>query len=358
MPFLVADKVTEPLYVVVPYQNQWRWKSREKHTLRALKHFHDSGAVIILVEVAFNRREFAFAESGLHGTLAECKVLGNEHGLRHQYVPLRSKEELWLKEAMINAGVQRLPYDWQQVAWLDSDITFLRSNWVGECIHKLQHYSWLQMFSHARDLSPNSEMLPETYPHANGISFVEGYRRSGLEGLRKLYGNRTGYYYGAKPWPGLAWAATRPAFEAAGGLMDFHIWGGGDWSTSWALIGQKDAMMHTGLHPNYKRLVNAWMKHVQDPHYLRKNVGVMEGSVVHAWHGRKTERGYAAKHRLLADIGFDPISHLRRDYQNLPQLHDDGSDSFIQLREAMRAIAKERDEDSTYTGLDTKEQGH
>ena len=69
MPYLVKDKVTEPLYAVVPYFNPWRWKSREKHTQRALKHFHDSGAVIILVEIGFNRREHVFADSGLDGSL-------------------------------------------------------------------------------------------------------------------------------------------------------------------------------------------------------------------------------------------------------------------------------------------------
>ena len=59
MPYVVPDKVREPLYAVLPYFNPWRWKSREKHTIRALKHFHDSGAVIVLVEAAFNRREIS-----------------------------------------------------------------------------------------------------------------------------------------------------------------------------------------------------------------------------------------------------------------------------------------------------------
>ena len=51
---IAKDQVREPLYAVVPYFNPWRHKSRVKHTERALKHFHDSGAVIILVEVGAN----------------------------------------------------------------------------------------------------------------------------------------------------------------------------------------------------------------------------------------------------------------------------------------------------------------
>jgi hypothetical protein len=359
MAFIVKDAVHEPLYCIVPYFNPWRWKTREKHTMRAIKHFHDSGAVIVLVELAFNQRDHAFADSGLHGTQAECSVSGGGGEFKHTYIPLRTRDELWLKENSINVAVQRaLPYDWKYVCWLDSDIHFLRPNWVGETIHKLQHYDWLQMFSHARDLGPNYEMLPETYPHANGTSFMEVFRRGGVEGLRKAYGKNTGYYYGAKPWPGLAWACTREAWDAAGGLLDFAIWGGGDWHMAHALVRKTDGMMHSGLNRNYKKLVTEWYKHVQETQYVRMNVGVMEGSVLHNWHGRKTERGYAIKHRLLAQIGFDPTHHLKRDFQGLFQLHDDNSESFVQLRAAMRAIAKERDEDSSYTGIDKEEQGH
>lgn len=177
--FVVKDAVREPLYAIVPYQNCWRWKSREKHTIRAIKHFVDSGAVVVLVEAAFNRRDFTFADSGLDGTAAGCNIHG-ENKFKHKYIGLRSSSELWLKENMINAAVSQLPFDWKQVCWLDSDVHFLRPNWVGECIHKLQHFSFLQMFSGARDLAPNYEMLPEDYPHASGVSFLQSWRDGDL----------------------------------------------------------------------------------------------------------------------------------------------------------------------------------
>jgi hypothetical protein len=70
--FVVKDAVREPLYAIVPYFNPWRWKSREKHTFRARKHFAGAGAVVVLVEVAFNRRDLTFTDRRLDGTLAEC----------------------------------------------------------------------------------------------------------------------------------------------------------------------------------------------------------------------------------------------------------------------------------------------
>jgi hypothetical protein len=364
---IARDQVREPLHAVVPYFNPWRHKSRVKHTERALKHFADSGAVITLVEVGFNRRELIFADSGLDGTAAACGIPGGGSEFRHRYIGLHTKDELWLKENAINIGVQSLPYDWQQVCWLDSDIHFVRPNWTGECIHKLQHYAFIQMFSQAQDLAPNYETLPAGYPHASGPGFVQawhdGFLKTTLspeiladlktigtdieklkEDFLKLEHDLENEYPGKRVFPGLAWACTRKAWDDVGGLFDAAIWGGGDWHMSHALIEKTEGMMRSDLHRNYKKLVNQWYQRCRT--HIRRNVGVMEGTVFHSWHGRKTERGYNAKHSMLAKFGFDPQRHLKRDSQGLWQLHDDRSTAFVQLRDMMRRIAKDRNEDS------------
>lgn len=366
---LARDQVTEPLYAVVPYFNPWRWKSRVKHTERALKHFHESGAVIYLVEVGFNRRDLVFADSGLDGALANCGIHG-EH--RHKYIGLHTKDELWLKENAINIGVQHLPYDWRQVCWLDSDVMFVRPNWVGEAIHKLQHgttsgRAFLQMFSRARDVGPNYEMLGEDYPHADGVGFVRAWQDGKLKSsltpeviadlkalgqdinrtekdLEKLLKDLGAVYYAGRVWPGLAWACTREAWDAVGGLLDVAIWGGGDWHMSHALIEKTEGMMRNDLHRNYKKMVNQWYERCRT--HIRRNVLVMEGTILHGWHGKKTGRGYNVKHALLSKVGFDPLRHLTRDSQGLWQLHDDRSISYVQMRDLFRTVAKERNEDS------------
>jgi hypothetical protein len=362
MPYIVPDAVREPLYAVVPYFNPWRWKSREKHTIRAVKHFVDAGAVVYLVEVGFNRRELAFANSGLDGTLANCSVIGADHNFRHRYIGLHTKDELWLKENAINVGVQNMPYNWMQVCWLDSDVHFVRPNWVGECIHKLQHYKFIQMFSHAQDMGPNYEVLPADYPHSNGIGFAKAWQDGKLDTITQSAhppGHKHHHhhhhhhhhyppyegYYGGRVFPGLAWACTRQAWEEVGGLLDIAIWGGGDWHMSHALIEKKEGMMRADLHHGYQKKVMQWFYRCHT--HIRRNIGVMEGTIMHSWHGKKTDRGYNAKHLLLAKVGFDPDRHLKRDYQGLWQLHDDRSTAYVQLRDLMRKIAKERNEDSS-----------
>src|SRR5215469_10156739 len=96
----VYDPVREPLYAIVPVFNPWRHKSRWKHTERCVKHFVDSGAVVYLIEAGFNRRELAFADSGLDGLQANCPIQGPE--FKHRYIGLHTRDELWIKENLIN----------------------------------------------------------------------------------------------------------------------------------------------------------------------------------------------------------------------------------------------------------------
>ena len=327
MVIIAKDEVKEPLYVIVPYFNPTQLKVRVKHMERAVKHFIDSGAVVYLVEVAFNRRASVFADSGLDGSMANCGIIGTDAKFRHKHILLRSKDELWLKENAINVGATYLPYDWEQVMWADGDVTFVRPNWVGQTIHKLQHgmssgKAFLQPFSHARDVGPNYELLSHEYPHADGVGFAHAWATGSIKStltpeieadlkkigedidllkkdFTKLMQDVDGNpYYGLgdkRVFPGLAWAATRKAWDAVGGLLDVAIWGGGDWHMSHALIEKTEGMMLPGLNRNYKKAVNQWYQRCRTE--IRKNVLVLDGTILHHWHGKKVQRGYNAKHK-------------------------------------------------------------
>jgi hypothetical protein len=341
------DRVGEPLYVIVPITNSQRFKARWKHALRAIQHFVDSGAVVYVVEAAFGEREHALDEFAPHKVFAHCPPIMDElapncrHDAvtrgQHRYIPLRTRTEIWLKENLINVGVSFLPPDWKYVAWLDADITFLRPNWVGECIHQLQHYDFLQMFSHAFDLDPDYTALPSNYRDGFMCAYVNG---------RPL--PRRGYYYGQGQydvWSGLAWACRRRAWDAVGGLIDFAIHGGGDWHMAFALVGKAMWGLRKDLHPAYIRRVLAWEKLCE--RHIRRNVGYMTGTVAHSWHGKKADRRYADRHALLSQLQFDPDTDLIYDSQNMLQLVDHGDERSIELRDNLRRHARERNEDSS-----------
>jgi hypothetical protein len=170
-----------------------------------------------------------------------------------------------------------------------------------------------------------------------------------------------GYQSGKPPergWhTGLAWASRRDAWDQLGGLIDWAIVGSADFYMAWALLGQYDRRMYwpvadsarrkRGFSPAYIRANLQWQARAQA---LRQNIGVVPGTIVHHWHGRKSNRGYSDRRAILIDYQFNPDTDLRRDWQGLWQLHDDGSPRLRGLRDALRAYFRCRDEDSTWSG--------
>lgn len=351
MGYVVEDRIRRQLYVVTVLFNSRRFKSRWKLYERFAKHVADAGAVLYTVECAFGEREHAADHLSLHDTLANCAVIDTyghrqddestsvDDLLRHRYVRVRTKHEIWIKENLINLGVRHLPPEARYIAWVDCDVRFLRDNWVGSTIHALQHYAFLQMFSHAVDLDPHSEMLRTRSRHQE--SFGSAY----LSGKPLPTGD---YYYPSARqgvWSGLAWACRRDAWNAVGGLIDAAAHGGGDWHTAFALIGRAKDGMRNDLHENYRRRVLLWEERAE--RFVRRNVGVLEGTVVHYWHGKKEDRRYKERHKLLADLRFDPDRDLSYDAQGVLQLVDHGDERSIRLRDALREHAALRNEDAT-----------
>lgn len=342
----VPDRVHEPLYAIVPLTNFWRFKARWKHFLRAINHFSASGAVVYVVEAALHERDHAVDEFSPHKVFAEAYAIKDElaancrhddpnRGL-HRYIRLRLQEDdgLWQKEALIMAARRHFPMDAKYMCFLDGDISFGRPAWVSECIQLLQEYKVLQMFSSAHDLNSQYE-VQSTRP-----SFISRWQCG--ETLPQGY-----YYPGQKSfgaWSGLAWAWRVDTFDQCSGIPDWCIHGGGDWHLAWALIGEGEKSLRHDLHPNYKaRLM--WHQ-AQYEKFVRRNVGVMRGSVFHMHHGPKRLRRYSNRHELLAKTQFDPDHDLSRDVgSGLWRLVDDGTDRFLKLRDGMRRYAIERDED-------------
>lgn len=338
------DRVAEPLYAIVPVFNCYRWTTRWKHAQRAIKHFIDSGAVVYLIEAAFGEREFAMDELAAHKIFGDAPPISDElapncrHDSerrgQHRYIQMRTKSELWLKENMINVAAGFLPDDAKYIAWLDADILFSRPNWVGETIHLLQHYKFIQMFSHAQDLDRHYQVI------AQRPSFCYAYQ----EGLPM----NDPYYHGKKglgAWSGLAWACTREAWDEVGGLIDIAIHGGGDYHMAFALIEEVKKSIRKDVHPGYRDALLDWEDHCKK--HIRKNIGCMTGTVQHMFHGKKKNRKYGNRHKLLAETQYNPAKDIKYDRQGLLQLVDDGSERFIRLRDGMRAYGLSRDEDST-----------
>jgi hypothetical protein len=313
MPSLPIRPVDAPLYVVTPIANPSRYRSRYTLYRAFEKYIEDVGAILYTVEAAYGDRDFAVTDAA-----------------NPRHIRLRTHHEVWHKENLINIGVSRLPADWKYVAWIDADVQFVRPDIVIETIHQLQHFSVVQMFAHATDLGPKHEPLKS---FEGFVAQCMGHRQSqaGMEQYSVWH-------------PGYAWACRRDAWDQLGGLIDFAIVGSADRYMACALIGEIAQSLSPDLVracPAYSEWCFEWQARAET--YVRRNVGFVDGLLLHYFHGAKKKRGYFNRSAILWNNKFDPARDIKRDWQGVWQLSDRKPD----LRDELRAYFRSRDEDST-----------
>lgn len=348
--YTTSDYIHQPLYVVTTVFNPIRYKSRWKHYERFAAMVKAAGGVLVTVEAAYGERHHSLSTGvdqhaqSLYG-LAPTKPT-EFHKARttepHIYHRVRTSSEVWIKENLINIGVSRLPEDWKYVAWVDADVMFARPNWVGETIHQLQHYKIVQMFSESQDVGPRYAALNRS--RGFGWSYVKGHWESSP---------KTGGYYGnGKPkgdgefkWhSGYAWAMRRDAWDELGGLIDFAMMGAADNHMAHALIGEVDRTIHPDLTNSYREMLREWQYRAE--RHIRRDFGYVSGLLVHYWHGRKVDRRYWDRWKVLTENKFDPRTDLKYDWQGVLQLTDRGDARSIKLRDDARRYFRARNEDS------------
>jgi hypothetical protein len=237
------------------------------------------------VEVAYGDRLFMISDP--------C----NPHHLQ-----LRTTCELWHKENALNllfAHVVHQHPDAQYFAWVDADLTFVRPDWAFETLQQLQHFQVVQMFSYAQDVGPKyAPCAPKQhrgfmYAYCNDETFMNTAMRFG---------------YSTNGHPGFAWAARRSALNAFGGLIDFAVTGGADRHMACGLLGtiERSGPTKKRSSPTSRRTSALTAALQERATVLPRNVGYVDGLVLHHWHGRKADRKYGNRWRIYVDNKFDP----------------------------------------------------
>lgn len=294
----------DKLYVITAIFNPWRYNSRSKLYYDFKKHIEDSGAELVTIECSFGNRGYE---------VTTCQDL-----------QVKTNSELWHKERLLNLAIQSLPHDWKYVAWIDADLLFVKPNWVNETIHLLQHYSVIQMFSHAVDVGPNHEHL-KTH---TGILYA--YRNS-LMSQSSKYDNLH---------PGFAWAARREALNDLGLLFDTAVLGSADRHMALCLIEKYAASCPRTLSIGYMKELEIWQERCKK--HIKKNVGYLPGTIIHNWHGKKVDRRYQDRWKILVKYQFDPEVDLKSDVYGLWQFSGNKPDMEQEIRNYFQC----RNEDS------------
>lgn len=301
-------------YVVTMISNPVRFRSRYALYEQFAQHMKEAGVKLITIELCFGDRNHQIT---------------NANDPNH--IQLQIWDELWHKENAINIAVSRLPANWEYVAWIDADVEFTRKDWAIETVHQLQHHHVVQLFQTAADHGPNHELIADykgfAYCYLNGIP-------------APTYGSYGGGIYGTYWHPGYAWAMRREAWDHLGGLIDWAVLGAADYHMAKALIGQATSSVPPKLHPNYHMLLNKWEKNAEI--FIKRDIGFVPGHLIHHWHGKKKDRRYRDRWKILATSNFDPINDIKRDWQGLWQL----SPLKPKLRDDLRGYFRSRNEDS------------
>ena len=327
-------------YVIAVINNPARYARRPQLFKEFMSRMAGYGVNLFVVETAFGERDFQVTDAA-----------------NPRHIRLQSDSELWHKENMINIGISRLPADWKYVAWIDGDIDFVRADWAIETVHELQHHDFVQLFSDAIDMGPNHEVLTvfksfaycycnKLPPKIAGKQYrkAEDYDHEGFshEGgsLQSIKTKDTKNYSAHNTWhPGYAWAATRQAITAVGGLIDFAILGSADFHMATAIIGNAAESLPPKANEEYKKMVLNWQARAAK---LGKNIGYVKGTIYHFWHGKKADRRYMDRWDILIKNKFNPQTDIHKDWQGLYVMNPDLMEFQRDIRDYFRA----RNEDS------------
>lgn len=320
-------------WVITVLSNPVRYKRRYElywHFAEMCKH---AGVNLITVEQAFGNRRFMVTEPN------------NPHHLQ-----IRTVEELWHKENMINLGVRHAcaiaPDQVREVAWIDADCRPVSGyrHWFKETWHQLQHYQFVQMWSEMLDLDIHNNAIGCPQP-----SFMNNYIKHGTPNpaeIEKIEAeNEYNMPYASKIFgrPGLAWAANIDAFNKVGGLIDYCILGAADYYMAHALIGTLKEAGNEYAGGRYQKALLEWQTKAQ--RWIKKDVGCVPGLVTHDWHGKKANRFYGTRGKILRECEFDPHLDLKYDAYGMLQL-ETWDERQIKLRDQIRAYFRARNEDS------------
>jgi hypothetical protein len=201
---------------------------------------------------------------------------------------------MWVKESLINAAVRQLPRQWNYMAWIDADITFLQTQWVKATVCALDKDDVVQLFNTCVNLGPSEEALKVD----RSLGYM--HRESGKPLHRT---DKYGHWH-----PGYAWACTRKAYTQMGGLFDMGILGSGDRHMAMSILGHSDWSVPGNVHPNYLACLAKFQERATG-----LTIGYLDVTILHHWHGRLQDRKYRERWDIITKLRYDPMEDVKYD---------------------------------------------
>lgn len=292
------------LDIILPLNNARRYKRRYQLYKEFIKRLLPLDNIrITTVELAFGERN---------------NLSIDESNPKHKIIKLRNSSELWHKENLLNIAVLNLENDWKYVAWIDTDISFTNEDWVIETLNMLQHHPIVQMFQTAVNLGSDGRVL-EVYE-----GFAYQYSKENMifgQDKKKTIPKKYKYDPYLYRHPGYCYACTREFYNKMGGfdLLQYCILGAGDYHLACALIGKVEDSIPNGISNEYKQMMKQIQTNIQE--YIGQ-LGYVDGTIVHYFHGSRSNRRYADRWQILIQNNYIPLQDVRLDEHGILTLNN------------------------------------
>jgi glycosyltransferase involved in cell wall biosynthesis len=213
---------------------------------------------------------------------------------------VRCTDVMWQRERLLNLAIAQLPDTVTKVIAIDGDVLFSNPRWVVETSALLEQYPVVHPYQIAC-------WLPQGQQVYRGEGKV--WRSFGAVLQQRPEWVRSGNFQ-AHGHTGFVWAMRREVWRY--GLYDRLICGGADHLVAHAMCGDFSSPCvdrHLGIGSPAWRHFKQWGEGFYP--LVQGRVGVVEGAVLHLWHGNWTNRSYVDRHDVLAQYGFDPATDIR-----------------------------------------------
>jgi hypothetical protein len=206
---------------------------------------------------------------------------------------------LWQKERLLNVALRQLPPECRYVAWVDCDVVFDSHDWDARAVAALRTHRIVQLFSERQNLGPEGRVQLSVEAVARRLAKGTATAADLHDPLAQMQQGSTA---------GLAWAAHREALEECG-FYDACILGSGDRSMMCAAVGELEHGVNSiDMTPRHAEHYRRWGARFAEA--MGGRIGVVEGRLVHLWHGDLEDRRYATRYRGLRHFGFDPFEDI------------------------------------------------
>ena len=276
--------MSSDFWVITSYFNPARYQNKRDNFDRFMAGMKEVGANVLVVEMAFGESPFEL-EAGDH------------------VVQFRGDGLMWQKERLLNVAASRLPESCTKIGWFDADIVFKEPDWLQRTSEALDRYVVIQPFSH-------------------GVRLPRDNRDDGTGELDESFASvfvrnpsvcRIGQW-NAHGHTGYAWAARREFFEECG-LYEACLPGNADHLMAHAFsagMAKSPCMPHAFAGaPKYGEHFFRWGVRARE--LIDGKMGVVQGRILHLWHGELDDRAYFARQHQFRKLGFDPDRDLTTD---------------------------------------------